>query len=80
MFKALKDGEIASTEIFLPYEEQYRAVQSVVAKLSGLDELEGVPSTGTYWDLCEDPKLQGLPCFTAERYSRQYKAIGLPEY
>ena len=38
MFKALADGQIQSTEIYLPYEEQYRAVQSVIAKLSGLDE------------------------------------------
>ncbi|MEZ5101825.1 MAG: sugar ABC transporter substrate-binding protein [Thermoleophilia bacterium] len=80
MFEALKNGEIASTEIFLPYEEQYRAVQSVVAKLSGLDELEGVPSTGTFWDLCKDPKLQGLPCFLTADKIADYEAIGLPEY
>jgi ribose transport system substrate-binding protein len=80
MFKALADGAIESTEIYLPYEEQYRAVQSVVAKLSGLDELEGVPSTGTFWDLCQDPKLQGLPCFVTKDQIGEYEAIGLPEY
>ena len=46
MFKALEAGEITSTQIFLPYEEQYRAVQSVIASLSGLEELDGVPATG----------------------------------
>ena len=80
MFKAVEDGTVESTEIYLPYEEQYRAVQAVVAKLSGLDELDGVPSTGTYWELCEDPKLQGLPCFATKDTLSQYTAIGLPEY
>ena len=80
MFKALANGEIESTEIYLPYEEQYRAVQSVLAKLSGLDELDGVPSTGTFWDLCQDPKLQGLPCFLTKDQIDEYKAVGLPEY
>jgi ribose transport system substrate-binding protein len=80
MFKALANGEIESTEIYLPYEEQYRAVQSVVAKLSDLPELDGVPTDGSFWDLCQDPKLQGLPCFlTADRIA-DYEAIGLPEY
>ena len=80
MFEALENGEIESTEIFLPYEEQYRAVQAVVAKLSGLEELDGVPATGEFWDLCEDPKLQGLPCFVTRDSIEQYRAIGLPEY
>lgn len=80
MFKAVEDGTVESTEIYLPYEEQYRAVQAVVAKLSGLDELDGVPSTGTYWELCQDPKLQGLPCFATKDTLSQYTAIGLPEY
>ena len=80
MFEALENGEIESTEIFLPYEEQYRAVQAVIAKLSGLEELDGVPAAGEFWDLCEDPKLQGLPCFVTRDSIEQYRAIGLPEY
>jgi ribose transport system substrate-binding protein len=80
MFKALENDEIASTQVFLPYEEQYRAVQSVIAKLSGLDELDGVPATGTFWDLCEDPKLNGLPCFVNKADIPKYEAIGIPEY
>jgi ribose transport system substrate-binding protein len=80
MFKALEAGEITSTQIFLPYEEQYRAVQSVIASLSGLEELDGVPATGTFWDLCQDPKLGGLPCFVNPDQLDEYKAIGLPEY
>ena len=80
MFQALEAGEIESTEIYLPYEEQYRAVQAVIAKLSGLDELDGVPSTGVFWDLCQDPKLQGLPCFVTKDQISDYTAIGLPEY
>ena len=80
MFKALALGQIASTEIYLPYEEQYRAVQSVIAKLSGMRALDGVPSTGKFWDLCKDPKLKGLPCFLKRAAIPQYKKIGLPEY
>jgi len=80
MFKALAAGQIASTEIYLPYEEQYRAVQSVIAKLSGMSALGGVPSTGKFWDLCKDPKLKGLPCFLKRAAIPQYKKIGLPEY
>jgi ABC-type sugar transport system substrate-binding protein len=80
MFQALAKGEIASTEIYLPYEEQYRAVQSVIAKLSGLKRLDGVPATGTFWDLCKDPKLKGLPCFLKRVAIPKYKRIGLPEY
>lgn len=80
MFEALENGEIETTQIFLPYEEQYRAVQAVVARLSGLDELEGVPSTGVFWDLCSDPKLQGLDCFLSRDAIDEYRAIGLPEY
>jgi ribose transport system substrate-binding protein len=80
MFQALANGEIESTEIYLPYEEQYRAVQSVIAKLSDLPELDGVPTDGSFWDLCEDPKLQGLPCFLTADKIADYEAIGLPEY
>lgn len=80
MFQALQNGEIESTEIFLPYEEQYRAVQSVVAKLSDLDELDGVRTDGQFWDLCNDPKLQGLACFVTADAIADYEAIGLPEY
>ncbi|MGH8574590.1 MAG: sugar ABC transporter substrate-binding protein, partial [Gammaproteobacteria bacterium] len=61
-FEMLKGGKIESTQIFLPYEEQYRAVQSVVAKLSGRSELDGVPTDASFWDLCQDPKLKGLAC------------------
>jgi ribose transport system substrate-binding protein len=80
MFKALAKGEIASTEIYLPYEEQYRAVQSVIAKLSGMTKLDGVPAKAPFWDLCKDPKLKGLPCFLKRAAIPKYKAIGLPEY
>ncbi len=79
MFAALKKGEIASTMIYLPYEEQYRAVQSVVAKLSGLPELGGV-KVGTFWDLTTDPRLEGLPAFVEADRTQDYEAIGLPEY
>jgi ribose transport system substrate-binding protein len=80
MFKALAQGQIATTEIYLPYEEQYRAVQSVVAKLSGMTKLDGVPAKAPFWDLCKDPKLRGLPCFLKRAAIPKYKRIGLPEY
>jgi ribose transport system substrate-binding protein len=80
MFTALAKGQISSTEIYLPYEEQYRAVQSVVAKLSGMKSLDGVPATGKFWDLCKDPKLKGLPCFLKRAAIPKYRKIGLPEY
>lgn len=80
MFKALEAGEIESTQIFLPYEEQYRAVQAVVAELSGLDELDGVKPDGSFWDLCQDPKIQNLPCFVTKDQIEKYRAVGLPEY
>ncbi len=79
MFAALKKGEIESTMVYLPYEEQYRAVQSVVAKLSGLPELGGV-KVGTFWDLATDPRFEGLPAFVEVDRIQDYEAIGLPEY
>jgi ribose transport system substrate-binding protein len=80
MFNALEAGEIESTQIFLPYEEQYRAVQAVIAELSGLEELDGVRPDGSFWDLCQDPKLQGQPCFVTKDRIEEYRGIGLPEY
>lgn len=79
MFKALENGEIESTLVYLPYEEQYRAVQAVVAQASGLDELDGV-KVGEFWDLTEDPKLKGLDAFVTKDRIDDYTAIGLPEY
>lgn len=79
MFAALDAGQITSTEVYLPYEEQYRAVQSVVAKLRGKSELDGV-KVGTFWDLTKDPKLNGLPAFVEKTTIAKYNAIGLPEY
>ena len=80
MFQSLAKGEIASTQIFLPYEEQYRAVQSVIAKLSNMKQLGGVPAKAAFWDLCKDPKLRGLPCFLTRGAIPKYTKIGLPEY
>ncbi len=79
MFDALKSGQITSTEVYLPYEESSRAVQSVVAKLRGQPALDGV-TVGTFWDLTKDPKLQGLPAFVQRSQIDKYQAIGLPEY
>lgn len=79
MFAALQSGEITSTEVYLPYEEQYRAVQSVIAKLRGQTELDGV-TVGKFWDLTTDPKLNGLPAFVTKETISSYTAIGLPEY
>lgn len=80
MFDALKKGTIESSLVYLPYEEQYRGVQAVVAKLSGLDELDGVPSTGQFWDLAKDPRLKGLSPFATADTVAEYEAIGLPQY
>lgn len=79
MFAALRKGQITSTEVYLPYEEQYRAVQSVVAKLRGKSELDGV-KVGTFWDLTKDPNLHGLPAFVERSQITKYRAFGLPEY
>jgi hypothetical protein len=79
MFEALEKGDIESTLVYLPYEEQYRAVQAVVAEASGLEELDGV-TVGEFWDLTEDPKLQGLEAFVTKERMQDYEAIGLPEY
>lgn len=79
MFEALKRGEIESTEVYLPYEEQYRAVEAVVAELSGLKELDGV-KVGHFWDLTKDPKLHGLDAFVTKDNVANYEKIGLPEY
>jgi ribose transport system substrate-binding protein len=79
MFEALKKGDIESTLVYLPFEEQYRAVQAVVAEASGLDELDGV-KVGEFWDLTQDPKLEGLEAFVTKDRLKDYEAIGLPEY
>jgi hypothetical protein len=65
--------------VYLPYEEQYHAVQAVVAKLSGLKKLDGV-KVGQFWDLTKDPKLHGLSPFVTKATIKKYTAIGLPEY
>ena len=80
MFKALEAGEITSTQVFLPYEEQYGAVQSVLASLSGLEELDGVPATGTFWDLCQDPSSTGSHVSSIPLDIAKYEAVGVPEY
>ena len=79
MFDAVKDGEVASTEVYLPYEEEERGVQAVVAQLSGLKQLGGV-TVGQYWDLTKDPRLHGLSPFVTKANIAKYTAIGLPEY
>lgn len=79
MFQALEKGQITSTLAYLPYEEQYRAVQAVVAQLRGQKELDGV-AVGKFWDLTQDPKLNGLPAFVERNRIDEYSAIGLPEY
>lgn len=79
MFDALKANQITSTEVYLPYEESSRAVQSVVAKIRGQQSLDGV-TVGNFWDLTKDPKLQGLPAFVQRSQISKYNAIGLPEY
>ena len=79
MFNAVKKGAVASTEVYLPYEEQYHAVQAVIAKLSGLKSLGGV-KVGQFWDLTKDPKLKGLSPFVTKANINKYTAIGLPEY
>lgn len=79
MFAALQKGDIASTEVYLPYEEAQRAVQAVVAQLSGMDALDGV-KVGEFWDLTKDPRLKGLDAFVTKDQISKYTAIGLPEY
>jgi ribose transport system substrate-binding protein len=79
MFGAVKKGTVASTEVYLPYEEQYHAVQAVVAQLSGMKSLDGV-KVGQFWDLTKDPKLHGLSPFVTKANIAKYTAIGLPEY
>lgn len=79
MFAAVAKGDVASTLVYLPYEEQYRAVQAVVAQLSGLKALEGV-HVGQFWDLTKDPKLKGLSPFVTKATLKKYTATGLPEY
>lgn len=79
MFKALENGEIASTLVYLPEQEAERAVQAVVAEASGLSELEGV-EVGTFWDLTKDPDLHGLNPFVTKATIPKFHAIGLPQY
>jgi len=79
MFNALRNDQIASTLVYLPYEEAQRGVQAVVAQASGLDELDGVP-VGKFWDLTKDPRLEGLDPFVVKDTIDKYTAIGLPEY
>lgn len=79
MFNDVANGQVASTEVYLPYEEEERAVQAVVAKLSGLPTLGGVP-VGKYWDLTKDPRLHGLSPFVTKANIAAYKKISLPEY
>jgi ribose transport system substrate-binding protein len=79
MFKALRDDEIASTLVYLPYEEAQRGVQAVVAQASGMDELDGVP-VGRFWDLTRDPRLKGMDPFVTKDTIARFNAIGLPEY
>lgn len=79
MFNAVKNGTVASTEVYLPYEEQYHAVVSVIAKLSGLKKLGGV-KVGQFWDLTKDPRLHGLSPFVTKKNIAKYTAINLPEY
>ena len=79
MFNEVKKGTVASTEVYLPYEEQYHAVQAVVAALSDMKSLDGV-KVGQFWDLTKDPKLKGLSPFVTKKNISQYEKIGLPEY
>jgi ribose transport system substrate-binding protein len=79
MFNEVKKGTVASTEVYLPYEEQYHAVQAVVAALSDMKSLDGV-KVGQFWDLTKDPKLKGLSPFVTKKNINKYTAIGLPEY
>lgn len=79
MFAALQKGDIASTEVYLPYEEAQRGVQAVVAQLSDMTELDGV-KVGEFWDLTQDPRLKGLDAFVTKDQISKYTAIGLPEY
>jgi ABC-type sugar transport system substrate-binding protein len=79
MFGAVKEGTVHETLIFLPYEEEQRGVQAVVAKLSGLPELDGV-KVGEFWDLTKDPRLKGLSPFVTKDKIAEYEKIGLPQY
>ncbi len=79
MFNAIKEGTVDLTLIYLPYEEEQRGVQAVVAKLSGLPELDGV-KVGEFWDLTKDPRLHGLSPFVTKENIAEYEKIGLPEY
>jgi ribose transport system substrate-binding protein len=79
MFAAVKEGTVQETLIFLPYEEEERGVQAVVAKLSGLPELDGV-KVGEFVDLTKDPRLKGLSPFVTKQNIADFEKIGLPEY
>jgi hypothetical protein len=75
----MKEGTVHETLIFLPYEEEQRGVQAVVAKLSGLSELDGV-KVGAFFDLTKDPRLKGLSPFVTKENIADFEKIGLPEY
>ena len=52
----------------------------MVAKLSGLSELDGV-KVGEFWDLTEgSTRLQGLNPFVTKDKIAEYEKIGLPQY
>jgi ribose transport system substrate-binding protein len=79
MFKAVEDGTVVETGIYLPYEEVERGVEAVIAKLSGLHELDGV-KVGKFFDLTKDPRLHGLGIFVTKANIAEFRKIGLPEY
>ncbi len=79
MFAAVQAGTVAETLIFLPYEEEYRGTQMVIAKLSGLAELDGV-KVGSFVDLTKDSKLGGLSPFVTQKNIAEYAKVGIPEY
>lgn len=77
-FQNLEAGNFALTTVGLPYEESYRSVQAIIAKLENKKELDGVP-VGKFWNLIEDPKLQGMNGFITPENVDKYKELGFPE-
>lgn len=77
-FDAVKDGRISIGWAALPYEEGYRGVQSAIAQIRGVPQVDGVPASG-FIDLTKDPKLGGLSFEITNDNLQQFADRGLPE-
>jgi ribose transport system substrate-binding protein len=76
--EAVESGAYALTYLAASYEEGYRGVQQVVGKISGLEEVDGIP-VGEFYELSEDPKFGGLSPFLVAADIPKYTELGWPE-